>query len=68
MRIAADIQTAVGALVLSLMFVRCDQGELSLTTPWGLRAQDIAHAAEAAERWSDAISSRTNSMFGTKHD
>lgn len=68
MRIAADIQTAVGALVLSLMFVRCDQGELSLTTPWGLRPQDISDAANAVERWSAAGKSRFKSTFGEDNE
>lgn len=68
MRIAADIQTAVGVLVLSLMFIRCDQGELGLTTPWGIRAQDYVRAFQAVDSWSSAAQHKFAEHFGDKDD
>lgn len=62
MQIRADKQTAVGALILSLMFVRCDQGEPSLTTPWGLRAEDVERATQTVSGWSEAVNSKLPSF------
>lgn len=65
MRIAADKQTAVGALVLSLMFVRCDQGEPALTTPWGLRGADIVWFTDTVNHLSDVAQKKVTGLIGS---
>jgi len=64
MQIAADKKTAVLALVLSLMFIRCDNGDLGMTTPWGLRAQDVEQATDAVTGFTASAQEKINGFVG----
>lgn len=47
----------VAALIMSLMFVRCDHGSPYLTTPWGVTSNDV-------ERFTRFVQSRAYAFSG----